>query len=383
MATLGIDLGTTHTVVAHNGGVLTVAQDEPRPTLLPSALAYPPSCEELIGWEAKRRRVIDPENTLLSTKRLIGSKWGSYRARRFEEHHPYELVDRGGIAALRTRRGVVTPVEAATRLLHAATLRSGCTMASRGAVITVPAAFAVDERAATIEAGRAAGFARAQLVEEPVATAIAYLERSNVRYGAVYDLGGGTFDVALVDCSRYPFRVVAYAGDPYLGGDDVDRELAQRVAARVLREHRWDLASEPSTFARLVATCEEVKVALSTEERALVDLAEVDPAGPWASQPLTIERHELVSIVQDVVRRTFVIVDHVLADAGVRAREVDAIFLAGGSTSLPGLRDMVGQYFQKRARFDIDPMHVVALGASLAAARPQLSGLLDADGFAA
>ena len=381
-ATLGIDLGTTHTVVAHNGKVLPVASGETQPTLLPSVLAYPPTREELVGWEAKRRRLIDPRNTLMSTKRLIGSKSGSYRARRFDEHHPYDVVDLDGVAAIKTRFGVVTPVDAATRFLRAAVAGAGCPTSTRG-VITVPAAFEEDERQATIAAGRAAGFKQSLLIEEPVATAIAYLSQSNVRYGVVYDLGGGTFDLALVDCSRYPFRVVAYAGDPYLGGDDVDRVLAQRVSERVLREYRWDLASEQTTFARLVASCEVAKVALSSEERVVIDLAEVDPAGPWTSQPFAIERHELVGIVRDVVMRTFVIVDHVLSDAGVRAREVDAIFLAGGSTSLPGLREMVGKYFQKRARFDIDPMHVVALGASLAAARPKLSGLLDANGFAA
>ncbi|MCB9592031.1 MAG: Hsp70 family protein [Sandaracinaceae bacterium] len=383
MATLGIDLGTTHTVVAHNGRASVVAPDEPRPTLLPSALAYPPSRQELVGWEAKRRRPIDPVNTLLSTKRLIGARSGSYRAQRFAEHHPYEIVDHHGVAAFQTRCGVVTPVEAATRLLCTATMWSGCMTATRKAVITVPASFEQEERQATMEAARESGFAGAALIEEPVATAISYLDRSNVRYAVVYDLGGGTFDLALVDCSRYPFRVVAHAGDPYLGGDDVDRILAQRVAERVLAEHRWDLAADPVTFARLTAACETAKVALATQDRVLVELAEIDPAGPWTSQPTALAQHDLVGITQDLVRRTFSLVDHVLSDAGVRTKDVDAIFMAGGSTSLPGLRETVGQYFSKRARFDLDPMHVVAVGASLAAARPDLAGLLDAEGFAA
>ncbi|MCA9609726.1 MAG: Hsp70 family protein, partial [Myxococcales bacterium] len=206
---------------------------------------------------------------------------------------------------------------------------------------------------------------------------------SNVRYAVVYDLGGGTFDLALVDCSRYPFRVVAHAGDPYLGGDDVDRILATRVAERVLTEHRWDLAADPVTFARLVAACETAKIALTEQPRVLFDLGDVDPAGPWSSAPCAVGQEDVAGIAQDLVRRTFALVDHVLADANVRARDVDAIFLAGGSTSLPGLKDMVGQYFQKRARHDLDPMHVVAMGASLAAARPNLARLLDAEGFAA
>lgn len=382
-ATLGIDLGTTHTVVAHNGRTLIVAPDEARPTLLPSAVAYPPSRHELVGWDARRRRPVDPANTLLSTKRLIGARWGSYRARRFAEHHPHQLVEREGDAAIETRCGVVGPVDVATRLLCTATMWSGFTTATRRAVITVPAAFELPEREATLAAARASGFAGAALIDEPVATAIAYLDRSNVRYALVYDLGGGTFDLALVDCSKYPFRVVAHAGDPYLGGDDVDRILATRLADRVLSEHRWDLATDPIVFARLVAACESAKVALTEQEKVLVDLGEVDPAGPWTSQPVALARHELAGITQDLVRGTFALVDHVLGEANVRARDVDAIFLAGGSTSLPGLREMVGQYFQKRARHDLDPMHVVAVGASLAAARPNLARLLDAEGFAA
>lgn len=383
MASLGIDLGTTHTVLAQNGRAMVVAPDELRSTLLPSAIAYPPSRQELVGWEAKRRRPIDPKNTIVSSKRLIGARWGSYRAQRFAEHHPYELVEQDGHAAFATRAGVLGPVAVATRLLSTATMWAGAAPATRKAVITVPAAFEAEERAATLSAAVDAGFAGVALIEEPVATAISYLDRSNVRYAVVYDLGGGTFDLALVDCSKYPFRVVAHAGDPYLGGDDVDRILATRIADRVLHEHRWDLAADPVTFARLVAVCESAKVALGDQARVLFDLGDVDPAGPWTSAPCAVTRQDVAAITQDLVRGTFALVDHVLADAGVRARDVDAIFLAGGSTALPGLEEMVGQYFQKRARHDLDPMAVVAVGASLAAARPNLARLLDARGFAA
>ncbi|MBX3272364.1 MAG: Hsp70 family protein [Sandaracinaceae bacterium] len=370
-------------MIAHHGAPLVVAPAASRPTLLPSALAFPPSGEELVGWEARARRPIDPAHTLLSTKRLIGARFGSPRARRFAEHHPYAVVDRDGLAALRTRAGDLTPVDVAARLLVAAAARGECDPSARRAVITVPAAFEAAEREATLEAARRAGFAAVALVDEPVATAISYLERSNVRYGVVYDLGGGTFDLALVDCSRYPFRVVAHAGDPYLGGDDVDRVLAERVAERVLCRHRWDLAADPVTFARLVGACEAAKIALLDAETASIELAEVDPAGPFADPRVSVSRADLAGITHDLVRGTFTLVDHVLAEGRVRARDVDAIFLAGGSTALPGLRELVGQYFQKRARFDLDPMHVVAMGASLAAARPDLAALLDAEGFAA
>jgi molecular chaperone DnaK len=378
--TLGIDLGTTNTVVAQYGEVSPLGGGDA--TLMPSALAFTPSGERLLGDAARARRLIDPRNTLLSTKRLIGAPYRSYRARRFAERHPYTIGEGGaGQAVIRTRAGDVDPVDVAAALLAGACERAGREPAAHACVITVPASFEEAERAATLRAAERAGFGRTGLVTEPVATAIAYLTRSNLRYAAVYDLGGGTFDLAVVDCSRHPFRVVAHAGDPYLGGDDVDRELAVRLVERVLAEHRWDLGSDSETFARVVAACSDAKIALSDAEEVSVELAELDPAAPWRKQA-PVQRAELAAITSDVVRRTFAICDLVLAEANLKARDIDAVFLAGGSTRLPGLREMVGTYFGKRARFDLDPMHVVAIGASTAAVRPALFGLLESE-FAA
>lgn len=376
--TLGIDLGTTNTVVAHQGEVL--ALDVDGATLMPSAMAFTPSGERLLGIEARARRFLDPRNTLLSTKRLIGAPFRSYRARRFAERHAYGLAEgAAGQATIRTRSGDVDPVDVAAALLAGVCDRAGREPHTGGCVITVPAAFEAQEREATLEAAERAGFARAALITEPVATAVAYLARSRLRYAAVYDLGGGTFDVAIVDCGRHPFRVVAHAGDPYLGGDDVDRELAVRLVERVLAEHRWDLGAHPEVFARAVAACGDAKLELAHAERTSVELANVDPAGPWTSRPILIERAELAAITSDLVRRTFSICDLVLSDAGLTASDVEAVFLAGGSTLLPGLPGLVGAYFGKRPRADLDPLHVVAIGASTAAARPGLSGLLESE----
>ncbi|MEC7525763.1 MAG: Hsp70 family protein [Myxococcota bacterium] len=381
-SSLGIDLGTTHTVVAHRAEVLRVSREPGRETLLPSVVAYPPTGETLVGWPARNRRAIDPRHTLASTKRLIGAAWESYRAKRFAERHPYELIEREGAAALRTRQGVVSPSQVAAAVLGEACGVAECEPSTHAAVISVPAGFEADERAATLDAARKVGFPQARLIEEPVATAVAYLERSNLRYAVIYDLGGGTFDLAVVDCTRHPFRVVGHGGDPYLGGDDVDRIFATRVAERILRSERWDVASDPETFARLTVHAEAAKVALGDTAAVQVALDEIDEAAPSAA-PVTFQRADLVGITTDIVRRTFVVCDHVLSDAGLRTRDIDAVFLAGGSTSLPGLREMVGEYFGKRARFDLDPMHVVARGASLAALRPDLHRLLEADGYAA
>ncbi len=374
--TVGIDLGTTHTVVARLGSVVPLASEGPTPTLLPSVVAFPPTGGELVGWPGKARRTIDPRNTLMSTKRLMGASPLSLRAKRFAEHFLYEVVDLDGTAAIKTRAGVVSPVAVASRILSQALVLGGIEPRGQNAVVTVPAAFGKEERRATIAAARAAGFVSAHLVDEPVATAIAYLSRSNLRYGAVYDLGGGTFDLAIVDCRQFPFNVVASGGDSYLGGDDVDRELGTAMALRVLKETGWDLASERETFARLCVACEVAKRGLSDSETSVLDLAAVDPAAPWTKRLLEVHQRELAPIVQALVRRTFVICDAVLGEANLRTKDIDAVFLAGGSTLLPGLSEMVQAYFGKRGRRDIDPMHVVAIGASLAATRPKLGRLL-------
>mgnify|MGYP001602432158 FL=1 len=211
----------------------------------------------------------------------------------------------------------------------------------------------------------------------PVATALAYLNLSNLKRVFVYDLGGGTFDAAVVDCSRYPFRVIGHGGDPYLGGDDVDRTIALHVAERTLSRNGWDLTNDAVTFDRLVYACEMAKCELSESEHAAIAIPAVDPAAPESCGVVSITRDEVQQLTLDLVRRTFGICDDVLAEAGVRARDIDAVFLAGGSTRLPALREYVTGYFNKRPRSDLDPMHVVSMGASLAAARPGVSELLD------
>ena len=194
---------------------------------------------------------------------------------------------------------------------------------------------------ATALAVSKAQFATVRVVEEPVATALAYLNRSNLKHAFVYDLGGGTFDAAVVDCSRYPFRVVGHGGDPYLGGDDVDRTIALHVADRTLTRDGWDLTNDAVTFDRLVMACEMAKCELSESEQA----CHRDPerrsrqrrkaAASFRSRAMRCSSSRL-----DLVRRTFGICDEVLAQASLRARDIDAVFLAGGSTLLPGLRGL-------------------------------------------
>ena len=243
--------------------------------------------------------------------------------------------------------------------------------------MTVPAGFDEARRRATLQAVAPSEFGSVSLIEEPVATALAYLDRSNLRHAAVYDLGGGTFDIAIVNCDEHPFRVLADRGDLYLGGDDVDRAISLDVVDRVLEEFGWDLRSNPVVFGRLLMAAEHAKCQLATTNAATIDLAAVDPAAPDVLQHAVITRDEVQSLVHGLVRRTFSLCDEVLSAASLHTRDIDAVFLAGGSTLLPGLRETIQAYFGKTPRYDLDPMQVVGIGASLAAARPEMSVLLE------
>ncbi|MEM8607467.1 MAG: Hsp70 family protein [Myxococcota bacterium] len=373
--TVGIDLGTTNTVIAQNFRALLLDEGG---VVMPSAVAFLPNGDTVVGSEARRRRAMDPRNTLLSAKRVIGARWHSSSTAQYREHYPYDLLETsdGGVV-FRTRAGLVSPVDVGGKVVSEVCARSQTATEEVHAVVTVPVGFDKPRRDATGTAVGRADFASVRAVEEPIATALAYLSRSSLKHAFVYDLGGGTFDAAVVDCSRYPFRVVGHGGDPYLGGDDVDRTIAIYVADRTLTRDCWDLTNDAVTFDRLVLASELAKCELTETEEAAIAIPSVDPAAPASCGVVRITRDEVQQLTLDLVRRTFGICDEVLADAGLKARDIDAVFLAGGSTRLPGLRAYVESYFGKRPRFDLDPMSVVSLGASLAAARPAVSELLD------
>jgi molecular chaperone DnaK len=321
---------------------------------------------------------MDPKNTILSAKRIIGARWRSSFTTQFREHYPYELVEGpNGRAVFNTRRGLVCPVEVGATVLREACELTKCSAEDVHAVVTAPVGFDKRRREATALAVSKAQFASVRVIEEPIATALAYLHRSSLKYAFVYDLGGGTFDAAVVDCSSYPFRVIGHGGDPYLGGDDVDRTIALHVANRTLVRDGWDLSNDAVIFDRLVQASELAKCELSESEQAAIAIPSVDPAAPESCGIIPISRDEVEQLTFDLVRRTFVVCDEVLAQAGVKARDMEAIFLAGGSTRLPGLSGYIESYFGKRPRSDLDPLQVVGLGASLAAARPAVANLLD------
>jgi molecular chaperone DnaK len=364
---IGIDLGTTNTVIAVDGVARPHASEGG--VVVPSVVAFPPSGATLVGTRARRRRAIDARNTIVSSKRVIGRLWHAPEVREYQARYQVAVVETGaGGVAFRTRAGVHTPAEVAAEILGVAAAEVPLDLEHAMAVVAVPSEFAQAQRDATADAARRAGFGGVQIVDEPVATALAYLQQAGVSPGlaAVYDLGGGTFDLAVVDCRGGEARVVGQGGDLYLGGDDIDDALARWAAERVLEAERWDLRDDPVVFDRLVLECERAKVRLSFAEQARIELSQVDPAASVAERSVAIDRRQVAEIAAELVRRTFVVCDEVLSRAGVRARDIESVFLAGGSTQLPSVRDAVTSYFGRPARAEIDPMEVVAIGASLA-----------------
>jgi len=365
--TLGIDLGTTNTAVAIDGSVFQHRQGNETYAILSSVVAFPPSGTVIVGPNAKKRRAIDPKNTIASSKRLMGQTSRAYTTQKFKQQYPYDIVDHQGLSAFRTRAGIFTASDIATKILSRALTDLTVDPSTHDAVITVPAAFDAAARAATIEAGRAAGLRDVRVIPEPVATAQAYLTIYGKGQGkvAIYDLGGGTFDLAIVDCSVSPARVLAHAGDAYLGGDDVDQAIADWVAGEALQRFGCDLRSDVLVHDRLVVQCERAKARLGFAGQTRIEMAQVDPGATYAAQSITLDRARLDILTHELVGRSFALCDEVLRGGGLRAQDIDAVFMSGGSTLLPSVRDGVARYFGKLPRCDYDPMEVVAIGASL------------------
>lgn len=367
MINIGIDLGTTNTVAAINARVFDLDPKSDR--LLPSVVAFPPTGTQLVGTVARRRRPIDPENTIYSSKRVMGKKWFSYDVKDFRQRYPFKLVeDTDGFAAFDTRGGRFNPSDVAAMLLQRVCLRSGHPPAKITGIITVPSMFQAIEREATIEAGKLLGMAGVKILDEPTAAAVAHLSVTKGKIGlaAVYDLGGGTFDLAIVDCQEKKPKIIASGGDLYLGGDDIDLRLSQWVADEMLRTHRWEYRNEPEVLARLILECEQAKIRLCREEKTSIDLTRVDISSPFTSASIDLDRKRLSLLCGDIVRRTFILCDEVLGKVGVKPRQVDAVFVVGGPTQLPMFQKGIEEYFGKPVRYAYDPMFVVAIGASVA-----------------
>jgi molecular chaperone DnaK len=369
---LGIDLGTTNSVVAvADGKHARVLADAEGRRLIPSVVSFHPDGSILVGHEARERRLVDAENTVYSTKRLIGRPFDSDEVQRAKARLAFglEASAQGGVQ-VRVRRGsFALPEISAMVLRHLRSIaEQELGVACTRAVITVPANFNELQRSATQAAGKVAGLDVMRVLNEPTAATLAYgYGRDKPETIAVYDFGGGTFDLTILELDKDAFEVVSTAGDTFLGGDDIDIVLADRMCEQCLTEHRYDPKTDPQTYERMRAAAEWAKCQLSAVQDVDVTLEELfqDNRGRTIDFTFHTTREELDALARPLIARSFDVVDEALRAAGKRPKEIDSIVLVGGSTRMLLVRDMVAEHFGKKPRFDIDPDLVVAQGAAI------------------
>ncbi|HEX7055153.1 MAG TPA: Fe-S protein assembly chaperone HscA [Burkholderiales bacterium] len=356
---VGIDLGTTNSLVATvRSGVATVLPDAQGRPLLPSIVRYLKDGSVETGYAAQARQAEDPKNTIVSVKRFMGR---GLKDVAHAENAPYDFLDAPGMVQLRTVAGVKSPIEVSAEILRALRRRAEASLGGElaGAVITVPAYFDDAQRQATKDAGRLAGLNVLRLLNEPTAAAIAYgLDNASEGVFAVYDLGGGTFDLSILKLSKGVFEVVATSGDSMLGGDDFD----QRLLCWIVEQAKLAPLSPRDTRLLLVRAREakehltyhgeaQITARLSTGE--LVDL--------------TIDTETFCRITQTLVQKSLVPVRKALRDAGLSPRDVQGVVMVGGATRMPQVQRAVGELFGRDPLNNLDPDKVVALGAAMQA----------------
>ena len=381
---IGIDLGTTNSVVAViEGGEPTVIANPEGSRSTPSVVAFAKSDERLVGQVAKRQAVTNPENTVFSIKRFMG--------RRFDEVNeemamvPYDVVRaKNGDARVKAGAKELSPPELSAMVLQklkqAAEEYLGQSVTQ--AVITVPAYFNDAQRQATKDAGQIAGLEVLRLVNEPTAAALAYgLDKKTDQMIAVYDFGGGTFDISILDVGEGVVEVKATNGDTHLGGDNLDQEVIDWIVGEFKREEGIDLSRDPMALQRLKEAAEKAKMELSTVVETEINLPFItaDASGPKHLQKkLTRARFE--QLVEPLLQRTVEPVRSALRDAGLEPPQIDEVVLVGGSTRVPRVQTIVKELFGKEPHRGVNPDEVVAIGASVQAgviARdPSVEGLV-------
>ena len=356
---VGIDLGTTNSLVATvRSSIPEVLNDEDGHALLPSVVRYLPNGHANIGYSAQAHQTTDPKNTIVSVKRFMGR---GLKDIAYAENLPYQFVDAPGMVQLKTVAGVKSPVEVSAQILATLRQRAEDSLGDDlvGAVITVPAYFDDAQRQATKDAAQLAGINVLRLLSEPTAAAIAYgLDNGSEGLFAVYDLGGGTFDISILKLSKGVFEVLATGGDSALGGDDFDH----RLFCWVHEQERLAPLSEEDT-ATLMVKAREAKELLSTKPEVTIDA--VLKSGEEVHQRITAEK--FAEITKHLVAKTMNAVKKALRDANLDADDIDGVVMVGGATRMPHVQRAVGDFFHTIPHANIDPDKVVALGAAIQA----------------
>ena len=372
---LGIDLGTTNSVVAiMEGGEPTVLENAEGSRLTPSVVAVNPKTNErLVGQVARRQAITNPENTIFSVKRFMGRKFDDVEVQRAVKVVPYKVTkaSNGDLRVAMAGKDY-SPPEVSAMILQKLKADAEAKLGEKitQAVITVPAYFNDSQRQATKDAGRIAGLEVLRIINEPTAASLAYgLDKQGKDETiAVYDLGGGTFDISILSVGEGVFEVKATNGDTFLGGDDFDQRVIDWIVDEFRKDQGIDLRQDRMALQRLKEAAEKAKIELSTTQSTEVNLPFItaDASGP-KHLSLNLTRSKLEQLVGDLVERTKGPVVQALKDAGVSSKDIDEVVLVGGQTRMPAVQEMVKQVFGKEPHKGVNPDEVVAIGAAIQA----------------
>jgi molecular chaperone DnaK len=371
--TIGVDLGTTNSVVAViEAGEPTVIPNAEGERITPSVVAVTNTGERLVGRFAKRQAVTNPENTIFSVKRFMGRNYDDPQTQKDASQLPYEVrkADNGGVE-IKVGENWHSPPEISAMILQKLKADAEAYLGETvdKAVITVPAYFDDSQRNATKDAGRIAGLEVLRIINEPTASALAYgLDKKEDEQLAVYDLGGGTYDISILDLSEGVFQVLATNGDTHLGGDDFDQRIIDWLADEFKKQEGIDLRQDRMALQRLKEAAEKAKIELSSTQQTEVNLPFVtaDASGP-KHMNITLSRSKLEQLVGDLVARTVEPMSAALKDAEISKDQVDEVLLVGGQTRMPQVQKRVAEFFGQEAHKGINPDEVVAIGAAIQA----------------
>jgi molecular chaperone DnaK len=370
---IGIDLGTTNSCVAvMDGGKPKVIENSEGARTTPSIVAFAKDGERLIGQPAKRQAVTNPESTIYAVKRLIGRRFDDPMTKKDMELVPYNIVKgKNGDAWVSAGGDQYSPSQISAftlqKMKETAEAYLGETVTQ--AVITVPAYFNDAQRQATKDAGQIAGLEVLRIINEPTAAALAYgLDKDENKTIAVYDLGGGTFDISILEVGDGVFEVKSTNGDTFLGGEDFDSKLVEFLAADFKKTESIDLTKDKLALQRLREAAEKAKIELSSAQSTEINLPFItaDQNGP-KHLVKNITRADLEKLVDDLIKRTLEPCKKAIADAGIKSSEIDEVVMVGGMTRMPKVRDVVKNFFGKEPHTGVNPDEVVAMGAAIQA----------------
>ncbi|MFA6422195.1 MAG: molecular chaperone DnaK [Candidatus Buchananbacteria bacterium] len=370
---LGIDLGTTNSAMAvMEGGQPKILENKEGARTTPSVIAIAKSGERMVGVAAKRQAVTNPTNTLFSIKRLIGRKWEDSEVQRDLKLVPYEIKKSNGGVKIVMGGKEYTPQEISamvlTKLKEDAEAKLGEKITE--AIITVPAYFDDAQRQATKDAGEIAGLTVKRIINEPTAAALAYgFEKKKGEQIAVYDLGGGTFDISILEVSEDTVEVKSTNGDTHLGGDDFDQKIMNWILDEFKKQEGIDLSKDQTALQRVKESAEKAKIELSTQMETEINQPFITQGSDGSPKHLTLRmtRSQLENLVMDLVDNTFEPVKKALSDSGISVKNIEEIVMVGGMTRMPLVLKKVEEFFGKKPNISVNPDEVVALGAAVQA----------------